>query len=180
MSQSTARGASAAEVASLLPQLKADLARLVAIPGVSALGYPEETRAALLETHDAVVELLRGAGVEQIGTIELPDSAPVITAEIPGPPGSPTVLLYGHYDIAPVGEESEWQSPPYVATERDGAIYGRGSADSKSNILMHIGALRVFGGRPPVGIKLVIEGQEESGSPLISYPQTRPSCSRPT
>jgi acetylornithine deacetylase/succinyl-diaminopimelate desuccinylase-like protein len=174
MTQSTAGGASAAAVASLMPQLKADLARLVAIPGVSALGYPAETRAALRETHEMVLDLLRGAGVEQIGAIDLPDSAPVITAEIPGPPGGPTVLLYGHYDIAPVGEESEWRSPPYVATERDGAIYGRGTADSKSNILMHVGALRVFDGRPPVGIKLVIEGQEESGSPLISYPQTRP------
>src|SRR5262245_2611583 len=106
MTQSTAGGASAAAVASLMPELKANLARLVAIPGVSALGYPAETRAALLETHDAVVELLRGAGVQQIGTIDLPDSAPVITAELPGPPGSPTVLLYGHYDVAPVGDES--------------------------------------------------------------------------
>jgi acetylornithine deacetylase/succinyl-diaminopimelate desuccinylase-like protein len=174
MTQSTAGGASAAAVASLMPQLTADLARLVAIPGVSAFGYPEETRAALLETHDLVVELLRGAGVAQIGTIDLPDAAPVITAEVPGPPGSPTVLLYGHYDIAPPGDASEWRSPPYQATERDGAIYGRGSADSKSNILMHIGALRAFGGQPPVTVKLVIEGQEESGSELTRYPQTRP------
>src|SRR5262249_18064269 len=151
MTKSTAGAASAAAVASSMAGLKADLARLVAIPGVSALGYPQETQAALLETHDAVVELLRGAGGGETGAIALPDSAPVITAEVPGPPGSPTVLLYGHYDIAPVGDESEWLSPPYVATERDGAIYGRGAADSKSNILMHVGALRVFDGRPPVG-----------------------------
>ena len=106
MTQSTAGGASAAAVASLMPQLKADLARLVAIPGVSALGYPAETRAALRETHEMVLDLLRGAGVEQIGAIDLPDSAPVITAEIPGPPGAPTVLLYGHSDSSPTGAMS--------------------------------------------------------------------------
>ena len=95
-------------------------------------------------------------------------------AELPGPPGAPTVLLYGHYDIAPVGEEAKWETPPYEASERDGAIYGRGSADSKSNILVHVGALRAWGGRPPVGIKIVIEGQEETGSAFTSYPQTNP------
>ncbi len=84
------------------------------------------------------------------------------------------MLLYGHYDIAPPGDESKWESPPYEASERDGAIYGRGTADSKSNILMHIGALRAWGGKPPVGIKLIIEGQEESGSPLTTYPPSHP------
>jgi acetylornithine deacetylase/succinyl-diaminopimelate desuccinylase-like protein len=61
-----------------------------------------------------------------------------------------------------------------VATERDGAIYGRGAADTKSNILMHVGALRAWDGRPPVGIKIVIEGQEEVGSVLTTFPTTRP------
>ena len=84
------------------------------------------------------------------------------------------MLLYGHYDIAPVGEESKWDSPPYEASERDGAIYGRGAADSKSNILVHVGALRAWGGRPPVGVKIVIEGQEETGSAFTTYPPTRP------
>ena len=84
------------------------------------------------------------------------------------------MLLYGHYDVVPVGDESKWESPPFEATERDGAIYGRGSADSKSNILMHIGALRAWGGRPPVGIKVVIEGQEETGSAFTTYPPTQP------
>ena len=58
--------------------------------------------------------------------------------------------------------------------ERDGAIFGRGAADSKSNILMHVGALRAWEGRPPVGIKVVIEGQEETGSAFTTYPPTRP------
>ena len=73
-----------------------------------------------------------------------------------------------------MGDESKWESPPFEATERDGAIYGRGSADSKSNILKHIGALRAWQGKPPVGIKIVIEGQEETGSAFTTYPPTRP------
>ena len=74
----------------------------------------------------------------------------------------------------PAGDESKWDSPPFEATERDGAIYGRGTADSKSNILMHVGALRAWEGRPPVGIKIVIEGQEEIGSAFTTFPPTRP------
>jgi acetylornithine deacetylase/succinyl-diaminopimelate desuccinylase-like protein len=175
MSPSTPAQAPTAQLVSeLMPQLKADLARLVAIPSISVLGYPEHTRPALIENYDAVVELLRDAGVEQLDRLDLPDAAPIVTAEIPAPEGAPTVLLYGHYDIAPVGEESKWDSPPYEASERDGAIYGRGAADSKSNILVHVGALRAWGGRPPVGIKIVIEGQEETGSAFTTYPPTRP------
>jgi acetylornithine deacetylase/succinyl-diaminopimelate desuccinylase-like protein len=162
-----------------MPQLKADLARLVALPSVSVLGYPEHTRPVLQETFDAVVDLLHEAGVEQVESLDLEDAAPIVKAELPGPPGAPTVLLYGHYDIAPVGEEAKWESPPYEATERPdpsygAAIYGRGSADSKSNILVHVGALRAWDGRPPVGIKIVIEGQEETGSSFTSYPRTDP------
>jgi cysteinylglycine-S-conjugate dipeptidase len=153
-------------VAALMPQLQADLARLVAVPSVSAPGYPEETRPALVETYEAIVGLLREAGARKLGALELPGTAPVITGEIPGPEGAPTVLLYGHYDVVPAGDESAWTSPPFEATERDGAIYGRGAADSKSNILVHVGALRAWKGRPPVGIKFLIEGQEEVGSPL--------------
>ena len=59
---------------------------------------------------------------------------------------------------------------PFDAVEREGAIYGRGAADSKANVLVHVGALRAWDGKPPVGIKLLIEGQEEVGSPLEGYP----------
>ena len=163
-----------ATVRGLMPELEQDLARLVGIPSVSAIGYPEETRPALLEAHAAVTELLRQAGVEQLRSLELPDTAPVIIGEIPAPPGAPTVLLYSHYDVVPVGDESKWESPPFEATWRDGAVYGRGAADTKSNILMHVGALRAWNGRPPVGIKIVIEGQEEVGSVLTTYPPSDP------
>jgi acetylornithine deacetylase/succinyl-diaminopimelate desuccinylase-like protein len=158
-----------------MPALKGDLQRLVAIPSVSEWGFPAHTRGALLEAYEAVRELFRKAGVEQLGSLELPGTAPILTGTIPAPAGAPTVLLYSHYDVVAAGDESGWSSPPFVAAERDGAIYGRGSADTKSNILVHVGALRAWGGRPPVGIKLLIEGQEEVGSPLEDgYPAAQP------
>jgi acetylornithine deacetylase/succinyl-diaminopimelate desuccinylase-like protein len=162
-------------VRSLMPALKSDLERLVAVPSVSEWGFPEHTHGPLLEAYEAVETLFREAGVEQLAPLELPGTAPILTGTLPGPPGAPTVLLYSHYDVVAAGDESEWSAPPFVATERDGAIFGRGSADTKSNILVHVGALRAWGGRPPVGVKLLIEGQEEVGSPLEDgYPTAHP------
>jgi acetylornithine deacetylase/succinyl-diaminopimelate desuccinylase-like protein len=157
-----------------MPQLKAELAELVAIPSISGPNYPAETHAVLAEAYDACAELFRGAGVTILDPLVLPNTAPALIGEIPAPPGAPTVLLYSHYDVVPIGDESKWESPPFVATERDGAIYGRGTADTKSNILMHVGALRAWDGRPPVGIRVVIEGMEEVGSAFSSYPPSQP------
>ena len=152
-----------------MPQLKDELVRLVAIPSVSAAGFPEQSRGPILEVHEAVAALFREAGAE-VETLDLPDTAPIITGGIPAPDGAPTVLLYSHCDVVPAGDESAWESPPFEATERDGAIFGRGTADTKSNILALLGAIRAWEGRPPVGIRLCIEAQEEVGSVLTSYP----------
>jgi acetylornithine deacetylase/succinyl-diaminopimelate desuccinylase-like protein len=167
-----------ARVASSMPQLEDELTRLVAIPSVSAPDYPEQTRPALREAHELILDLLQDAGVEELDSHRLPKTAPFITGEIPAPAGAPTVLLYGHYDVVPAGDASAWESPAFEPTVRDGAMFGRGSADSKSNVVAHIGALRAWDGRPPVGIKLVIEGQEEVGSALNAYPQTHPELFR--
>jgi acetylornithine deacetylase/succinyl-diaminopimelate desuccinylase-like protein len=158
-----------------MPALRADLARLVAIPSVSVPGRIDDP---LLEAHDLVAQLFADAGVE-VGKLDLPDTAPVVVGEIEAPPGAPTVLLYSHYDVVSAGDETEWDSPPFEPTERDGAIYGRGAADSKSNILMHVGALRAWDGRPPVGVKICIEGYEEIGSgALPGYPAGDPELFR--
>jgi acetylornithine deacetylase/succinyl-diaminopimelate desuccinylase-like protein len=171
-----ARSNAAGAVAALMPQLQADLAALVAIPSISAPGYPEP-RGPIRETFALVSDMLRDAGVEQVGALELPDTAPIITGEIPAPPGAPTVLLYSHYDVVPAGEEALWASPPFEAAVRDGALFGRGTADSKANVVSHVGALRAWEGRPPVGIKLVIEGQEEvGGGALTTYPPAHPEA----
>src|SRR4051795_6433508 len=160
-------GSNGDAVSALMPELLADLVRLVAIPSVSVPGRIDQS---LLEAFALASELFAGAGV-QVGRLDLPDTAPVLTGSIPAPPGAATVLLYSHYDVVPAGDEAQWASPPFEPTERDGALFGRGSADTKSNILAHVGALRAWGGRPPVGIKVCIEGYEEIGSgALTSYP----------
>ena len=158
-------------IGGLMPALTDDLARLVAIESVSVPGRIDEPLLAAFEMTSA---LFADAGVD-VGRLDLPDTAPVVTGSIPAPPGAPTVLLYSHYDVVPPGDESLWNSPPFEPTIRDGAMYGRGAADTKSNILAHVGALRAWEGKPPVGIKLCIEGYEEIGSgALTSYPATDP------
>jgi acetylornithine deacetylase/succinyl-diaminopimelate desuccinylase-like protein len=158
-------------VSALMPELLADLSRLVAIPSVSVPGRVDEP---LLNAFALTSELFAAAGVE-VGRLDLPDTAPVVTGSIPAPPGAPTVLLYSHYDVVSAGDEALWDSPPFAPTERDGALFGRGAADTKSNIMAHVGALRAWGGRPPVGVRVCIEGYEEIGSgALTGYPPTDP------
>ena len=132
---------------SLLEGLKQDLAELAAIPSISAPGYPEPTQP-LLDAYELIAELLRAAGLQNVAPLELPGTAPAVTGEIPAPAGAPTVLLYSHYDVVPAGDESLWTSPPFEPTERDGALYGRGTSDSKANVISHVGALRAWDGKP--------------------------------
>ncbi|MFJ6660072.1 M20/M25/M40 family metallo-hydrolase [Streptomyces sp. NPDC091377] len=152
--------------------LRADLERLAAIPSVAFPGFPAQP---VEQAHDLLVALLRDVGVAHVDRIELPDTAPVIYAEIPPPhPDAPIVLLYSHYDVQPPGDESLWLSPPFEPTPVEGGLRARGIADDKANVIAHLGLLRVYGGRPPVGVKVVFEGQEEYGSPFDGYPPTDP------
>lgn len=155
----------AAAVRPLMRGLTADLVNLSRIPSISEAGFSPEP---MHEAHLLVSDLLRDAGVN-VSQLDLPNTYPIVTGEIPAPPGAPTVLLYGHYDVVPPGD-SKWLSPPFEPTERDGALFGRGTSDSKANVIAHVGALRAHGGKPPVGIKVVIEGQEEVGSAFNTYP----------
>jgi acetylornithine deacetylase/succinyl-diaminopimelate desuccinylase-like protein len=97
-----------------------------------------------------------------------PDGSHCVHGYAPGPEGSPTVLLYCHYDVQPPLGEEQWTSPIWELTERDGRWYGRGSADCKGNIVMHLTALRALretnGGGFPCGVKLICEGSEEQGT----------------
>ena len=159
-------------VAALMPTLESELVELVRIPSIATEGFPSEP---LFEAHDLIVSLLEKSGVTKIEKLEITGkTAPVIIATVPGPAGSPTVLMYSHYDVVPADDVELWDSPPFEPSKRDGAIYGRGTADSKANVIGMIGALRVFDGKPPVTVKLVIEGQEEFGSPFDNYPPEAP------
>jgi cysteinylglycine-S-conjugate dipeptidase len=158
------------KVSRLMPQLRSDLGELVRIPSVSALGQPQP----LIHAYESVARLFAEAGLQDVRSLDLPDTSPILLGEIPAPDGAPTVLLYSHYDVVPAGDEAKWDTPPFEATERDGAVFGRGTADTKSNILAHVGALRAWEGTPPVGIKVVIEGMEEVGSVFTSFPPQDP------
>ncbi|WP_299538935.1 M20/M25/M40 family metallo-hydrolase [uncultured Streptomyces sp.] len=157
----------------LMDGLVADLERLTAIPSIAFPGFPAEP---VQQAHDLVVELLHGAGVQRVERLDLPGTAPVIVAEVPPPtPDAPTVLLYGHYDVQPPGDESLWLSPPFEPTPVEGGLRARGVADDKANVLVHLGVLRAYGGVPPVGLTIVLEGQEEYGSAFDDHPPTDPA-----
>ncbi|MFD5627489.1 dipeptidase [Streptomyces sp. NPDC127072] len=152
----------AARIAELMPRAKADLTELVAIPSVAdPRQYPPE------ECHRAaqwVADAFTAAGLRDVRLAETPDGSHAVLGHRPPPPGAPTVLLYCHYDVQPPLDDAAWKTPPFTLTERDGRWYGRGTADCKGNIVMHLTALRALGDDIPVGIKFVAEGSEEQGT----------------
>ena len=164
-----------AAVAELMPGARDDLARLVRIPSIAFPGFPAEP---VHEAARAVVEMLAGAGVADARHLEIPGGYPAVYGEIAAPPGRPTVLLYAHYDVQPAGPPDAWTSPSFEPAVRGGRMYGRGAADDKSGVVSHAAAIRAFGGRPPVGVKVIIEGEEETDSHLEEYVREHPELFR--
>ncbi len=153
-----------ARVREVLPDVRRDLEALVRIESVWA---DPARRDDVHRSAQAVADLLRDAGFSDVEIVS-EDGAPAVIAHQPGPPGSATVLLYAHHDVQPEGDAAQWDSPPFDPTERDGRLYGRGTADDKAGIATHLAAFRAHGGRPPVGVTVFVEGEEESGSPSLS------------
>ncbi|SOJ56330.1 Succinyl-diaminopimelate desuccinylase [Mycobacterium simulans] len=150
-------------VRDVLPAVRRDLEDLVRIESVWA---DPTRRDEVQRSAQAVAELLSQAGFHDVRIVS-EGGAPAAIAQHPAPPGAPTVLLYAHHDVQPEGDRAQWTSPPFEPTERNGRLYGRGSADDKAGIATHLAAFRAHGGRPPVGVTVFVEGEEESGSPSL-------------
>ncbi|HEX5903635.1 MAG TPA: M20/M25/M40 family metallo-hydrolase [Actinomycetota bacterium] len=156
-----------AAIAEGMPRTVDELARLVRIPSIAFPGYDEKPVRASAE---ATAEILEVSGFGGLRLIELPDvDHPAVYGEVRGPAGAPTVLLYAHHDIQPEGPLEEWTSPPFEPEVRDGRLYGRGSSDDKCGIVMHAAALRAWDGRPPVGVKVIVEGEEEASAEHLPF-----------
>lgn len=152
-----------ARVTALQPQARDDLAALVRIASVSA----DPARAAQVQASAAwVAQQARDLGAATVEVVGAAGGLPAVLASWPAPPGAPTVLLYAHHDVQPA-DPAGWSSDPFEPVERDGRLYGRGAADDKAGVLAHLTALRAHDGRPPVGVTLFVEGEEEIGSPTF-------------
>lgn len=151
-------------VREVLPSVRRDLEDLVRIESVWA---DPGRRSEVHRSAQAVADLLSQAGFGDVKIVS-EGGAPAVIARHPAPPGAPTVLLYAHHDVQPEGDRGQWASPPFEPTERDGRLHGRGSADDKAGIATHLAAFRAHGGRPPVGVTVFVEGEEESGSPSLA------------
>lgn len=151
-------------------QTVSDLKSLVAIPGIAWEAFDA---AELDRSAEAVAALVRSTGMEdvQILSVDTPEGvpgAPAVVGRRPARPGKPTILLYAHHDVQPPGDEDLWKTRPFEATEIEGRLFGRGAADDKAGIMVHIASLRAvldavedFG----VGVTYFFEGEEEAGSP---------------
>ena len=151
----------------------ADLVDLVGIPGIA---WPAFDSRQLDLSAETVAGLLRAAGIGDVRIVRGAGQngkpgGPAVLARKPAAEGCPTVLLYAHHDVQPPGEPELWSAPAFTAVEREGRLWGRGVADDKAGIIMHLAAYRalteVLGTGFGLGVTFFIEGEEESGSPTL-------------
>ena len=150
-------------ITDLMPQGREELAELVALRSVADPRQfpPEECERAAQWVMDKFAECgFSDAHLE----VTADGSKAVVGSRACSDPAAPTVLLYAHYDVQPPLVEDAWRTPPFELTEVDGRWYGRGTADCKGNIVMHLLALRALDEEIPVHLKLVVEGSEEQGT----------------
>jgi acetylornithine deacetylase/succinyl-diaminopimelate desuccinylase-like protein len=151
-------------VTRVLPGVIEDLKRLVRIPGIAFDGFDHSV---VDRSAEAVAHLLREAGLPDVRIVRQ-GGQPAVIGRRPAPPGAPTVLLYAHHDVQPVGDRSQWRTEPFEAEEIDGRLFGRGCADDKAGVMAHVAALRAFGDDLPVGVTVFVEGEEEFGSASLA------------
>ncbi|GAC1572565.1 MAG: dipeptidase [Candidatus Elarobacter sp.] len=136
----------------------------IAVPSISA--QPDHA-ADVRRSAEHAVARMRAAGLTDAAVLET-GGHPVAYGAWLGAPGAKTILIYGHHDVQPADPLELWTSPPFDAAVRDDKIYGRGSVDDKGQCLMHLAAIEAHlrvNGKLPINVKVVIEGEEEIGSP---------------
>ena len=142
------------------------LSEFLAIPSISTLpDHRDDCRHAAAW----LMEQFRSLGCPVVDLLE-GEGHPVVWAESPRVPDRPTVLCYGHYDVQPVDPLTEWVSPPFEPTVRDGNLYARGAVDDKGQVFTLLEAYRSVldtGGMPPLNVHFIIEGEEECGGRVI-------------
>ena len=155
-------------IANRMATYRVDLERLVQTPSISAPGGDPD---AVRRSAEEVAVLLRERGADRAELLTVDGAPPAVYAEAAAAdPAAPTVLLYAHHDVQPTGDPAAWSSPPFEPTERGGRLYGRGTADDKAGVVVHAAALeawRAVAGAPPVHVKIIVEGEEEVGSPHL-------------
>ncbi len=159
----------------LMPDVTEKLKNLIRFRSVAFPGSSPEPVTAMA---GATAALLKEYGLESVRLIDIPGGYPAVYGECPAPPGAPTVMMYAHYDVQPARKEDGWETDPWTAAEKDGRIYGRGAADDKSGIVTIAASLAVFDGKPPVGVKVLIEGEEETTSHLDAFVTAHPDFFR--
>jgi acetylornithine deacetylase/succinyl-diaminopimelate desuccinylase-like protein len=148
----------------VLPSVRADLERLVRIRSVSA---DAAAAPAIRQSAEVIADLLRELGFADTEVLTVAGGQPAVVGSRPAPQGAPTVLLYAHHDVQPEGNRSDWDSDPFEPQERNGRLYGRGAADDKAGVAVHLAALRALGDDLAVGVTVIVEGEEELGSPTL-------------
>jgi acetylornithine deacetylase/succinyl-diaminopimelate desuccinylase-like protein len=145
-------------------ELLNDLKYLVRIPSISFPGFDP---APLSQCSKAVKALLMKCGLADVRILDSGAGSPAVFGQWTGAPGKPTILLYAHYDVQPVGREELWITPPFEPSERDGRLYGRGVSDDKAGVVMYAAAIASYLATEhslPINVKVLIEGEEEVGS----------------
>ncbi|AXE54497.1 dipeptidase [Aurantimicrobium sp. MWH-Uga1] len=160
------------KVSSYFSEVIDTLTELVAIPSVS---WPAFDQTEVERSAEKIVSLVNELNFfDSVELLNAPIGQtqklgqPAVVARREASPGYPTILLYAHHDVQPPGDISLWETPPFVATQKDGRLFGRGCADDKAGILVHLTSIRILKEiehTPNIGVVLFIEGEEEYGSP---------------
>jgi acetylornithine deacetylase/succinyl-diaminopimelate desuccinylase-like protein len=159
----------AAALAAFESRFEESVQQLCALARIPSVSFPGFDAREVERSAEAVARLLREVGLSGVEVLRMPGVHPYVVGEWLGAgEGAPTVLLYAHHDVQPPGRTDRWRSPPFEPTRcDDGRLYGRGVVDDKAGIVLHAAAIRAWlegVGRVPVNVKVVVEGEEETGS----------------